>query len=100
MILERKKLNGTVPPTPERRLAMLRRLINIKKPVRCIEVHDGLSALVAENCKVGNRTFDALWDSSLCSSASRGLPDVEMVDLTARFQTIQEIPLQNHYMKY
>lgn len=37
------------------------------------------------------RQFDAMWVSSLCDSTSRGKPDIELVDLTSRFRTIEEL---------
>jgi len=77
--------------TPEHRRKMLKRLIELKPIVRVIEAHSGLSALVAENAKVEGREFDALWESSLTDSASKGKPDIELVDFTSRTQTINEI---------
>ena len=35
--------------------------------------------------------FDAMWVSSLCDSTSKGKPDIELVDLTSRVNTINEI---------
>ena len=35
--------------------------------------------------------FDAMWLSSLTDSTAKGRPDIELVDRTSRFQTINEI---------
>lgn len=77
--------------TPEERLKRLRKLIEEKPIVRAIESHGGLSALIAERTKVGDKKFDAIWESSLTDSASKGKPDIELVDFTSRVQTINEI---------
>jgi len=88
LIIEDFRKNGV---TPEQRMNMLRRLINIKPIVRVIEAHNGLSALVAENTKVDGKTFDAIWESSLTDSSSKGKPDIELVSLDSRVHTINEI---------
>ena len=44
------------------------------KLVIVCEAHNGLSALLVENSK-----FDAIWESSLTDSASKGLPDIALV---------------------
>lgn len=35
--------------------------------------------------------FDAMWISSLCDSTAKGKPDIELVDMTSRFQTINDV---------
>ena len=77
--------------TPDQRMCLLRRLINCKRIVRVLEAHNGLSALVVENTKHNGKTFDAIWESSLTDSSSKGKPDIELVDFTSRVQTIEEI---------
>ena len=37
------------------------------------------------------RQFDAMWVSSLCDSTAKGKPDIELVDMTSRFRTIDDI---------
>ena len=37
------------------------------------------------------KEFDAMWVSSLCDSSFKGKPDIELVDLTSRLRTIEEI---------
>ena len=39
----------------------------------------------------GARQFDAMWVSSLCDSTAKGKPDIELVDMTSRFRTIDDI---------
>jgi len=56
------------------------------KPVIVCEAHNGLSALLVENSK-----FDAIWESSLTDSASKGLPDIELVSMDSRLDTVREI---------
>ena len=81
--------------TPDYRRKMLKKVMSLKPIVRVIEAHNGLSARIAETEKivVGDeiREFDAIWESSLTDSASKGKPDIELVDLTSRTQTINEI---------
>jgi phosphoenolpyruvate mutase len=81
--------------TPEIRKARLRRLINSKKIVRVLEVHNGLSGLIAEKIthNEGNilNEFDAMWSSSLTDSTSRGKPDIEAVDISSRLVTVNDI---------
>lgn len=77
--------------TPDIRLKTLRRLIHSKPVVRCMEVHNGLTGLIVENAKVGNKEFDAMWSSSLTDSTAKGKPDIEAVDMTSRMRTVDEI---------
>ena len=80
---------------PDHRRGILRKLLAVKRPVTAIEAHSGLTGLIAENSRVYEngsvRQFDAMWISSLCDSTSRGKPDIELVDLTARMRTVNEI---------
>ena len=73
----------------------MRKLISLKPIVRTIEAHNGLSALVVEHAKVTKdekvNTFDAIWVSSLTDSTAKGKPDIELVDMTSRINTINEI---------
>jgi len=92
MLIEDKLKCGV---TPEYRLKKLKKLIELKPIVRVIEAHNGLSALIAENTKINTGTekkqFDAIWESSLTDSTSKGKPDIEIVDFTSRTQTINQI---------
>lgn len=80
---------------PDIRRGRLKRLLELKPLVNAIEVHNGLTGLIAENTKVlkDGKTyqFDAMWCSSLCDSTSRGKPDIELLDLSVRLQTVDEI---------
>jgi phosphoenolpyruvate phosphomutase len=75
------------------RLARLRKLIEVKPIVKIMEVHNALSGLIVENTIIEeeNLSFDGMWSSSLTDSTSKGKPDIEAVDLTARLNTINEI---------
>ena len=80
---------------PESRRGKLKKLISLKPIVRTMEAHNGLSALVVENAKVQKdekiNSFDAIWVSSLTDSTAKGKPDMELVDMTSRINTINEI---------
>lgn len=80
---------------PDVRRSKLKKLLSLKPIVRTIEAHNGLSALVVENAKVTKdeqiNTFDAIWVSSLTDSTAKGKPDIELVDMTSRINTINEI---------
>ena len=80
---------------PEYRRPRLRKLIDICDVVKTIEVHSGLTGLIAEKTIVENGgeldQFDAMWISSLCDSTAKGKPDIELVDMTSRFRTIDDV---------
>lgn len=80
---------------PEHRLSSLRKLIDICDIVKVIEVHSGLTGLIAEKTVVFNGEdldqFNAMWISSLCDSTAKGKPDIELVDMTSRFRTISDV---------
>ncbi len=80
---------------PEIRRGMLRRLLRDKPWVRVLEAHSGLTGLIVENARadVGGerREFDAMWFSSLCDSALRGKPDIELVDWSSKLSRLNEI---------
>lgn len=77
------------------RSGRLRKLLAMKKPLRILETHSALVALIAENTfveKEGSKLeFDGFWQSSLTDSSVRGKPDIEAVDLTSRLNTVHEI---------
>jgi phosphoenolpyruvate phosphomutase len=78
--------------TPDIRRGRLRRLIDSKNIVRIMETHNALSGLIVENVKSDlNIEYDGMWSSSLTDSTSKGKPDIEAVDVTARITTINEI---------
>ena len=80
---------------PDFRRARLKKTIAMKGLVTALEAHSGLTGLIAEKTAVpensGLRQFDAMWVSSLCDSTAKGKPDIELVDMTSRFRTIDEI---------
>ena len=80
---------------PDHRRGRLRKLINMKGCVNAIEAHSGITGLIAEKTTVlqDGKTyqFDAMWISSLCDSTAKGKPDIELVDMTSRFRTIDDI---------
>ena len=80
---------------PDIRRGRLRRVLDAKGLVTVMEAHDGLTGLVVENSVVyqdgGAHQFDAMWLSSLCDSTAKGKPDIELVDMTSRFRTIEDI---------
>jgi len=45
--------------------------------------------VVEHNGELGQ--FDAMWISSLCDSTDKGKPDIELVDMTSRFRTIEDV---------
>lgn len=81
--------------TPEIRMKRLSRLIRAKPIVRLIEVHSGLTGLIAEHISVDvdgvKQEFDGMWASSLTDSTAKGKPDIEAVDLSSRLQTLQDV---------
>lgn len=80
---------------PEFRRARLRRMLTLRPVVKAIEVHSGLTGLLAEKTVVEHDgeldQFDAMWISSLCDSTAKGKPDIELVDMTSRFRTIDDV---------
>lgn len=81
--------------TPDVRRARLKKLLAMKGTISAMEAHSGLTGLIVENTTVeengGLRQFDAMWVSSLCDSTAKGKPDIELVDMTSRFRTIDDI---------
>ena len=80
---------------PDFRRGRLRKELKVKGFVNAMEAHDGLTGLIVENTKVykdgGAHQFDAMWISSLCDSTAKGKPDIELVDMSSRFRTIEDI---------
>ena len=80
---------------PEFRRKRLKQLIEMTPIVKTIEAHSGLTGLIAEKTIVENNgeldQFDAMWVSSLCDSTAKGKPDIELVDMSSRLRTIDDI---------
>jgi len=80
---------------PENRRSRLKKLLQYKPCLSVLEAHNGLTGLIVEQTKVetsrGIKQFDAMWVSSLCDSTAKGKPDIELVDMTSRIRTLEEI---------
>lgn len=80
---------------PEFRRKRLRQLIQMRPIVKALEVHSGLTGLIAEKTVVESNgkldQFDAMWISSLCDSTAKGKPDIELVDMSSRIRTIDDV---------
>ena len=80
---------------PDVRRGRLRKLIDMKGTITAMEAHSGITGLIVEKTTVlqDGKTyqFDAMWISSLCDSTAKGKPDIELVDMTSRFRTIDDI---------
>ena len=90
--MELKKTSGILPYL---RRNMLKELLQKKKIVKIIEAHNGLSAIIANNIKEIYQDeileFDGFWVSSFTDSAAKGYPDIEVVGLESRYETIRQI---------
>lgn len=85
---------------PEERRPRLKQLLAAGAPVRAIEFHDVLSALIGENAR-GIRggssvEFDALWASGFANATAMGLPDAELSLLERRFDTLADVMTRTH----
>lgn len=80
---------------PDKRRGRLRQILSMKKTISVIEAHSGITGLLAEKTTVYKdneaRSFDAMWISSLCDSTAKGKPDIELVDMSSRFRTVDDI---------
>ncbi len=80
---------------PDIRRARLKKALDMKGTITAMEAHSGITGLIVEKTKVyqngETHEFDAMWISSLCDSTAKGKPDIELVDMTSRFRTIDDI---------
>lgn len=80
---------------PEYRRRRLKQLVKLCPIVKTIEVHSGLTGIIAEKTVVEQDgkldQFDAMWISSLCDSTAKGKPDIELVDMSSRLRTIDDV---------
>lgn len=81
---------------PDSRRPRLRHLLqHAERPLRFLEAHSGLSGIICERTTIVKdgkpRSFDGMWLSSLCDSTTKAKPDIELVDLTSRMRTVDEI---------
>lgn len=95
---EIRKIDDTVKEKlamPEYRRKRLRQLLKLCPVVKAMEVHSGLTGLIVEKTVVENDKsldqFDAMWISSLCDSTVKGKPDIELVDMSSRIRTIDDV---------
>lgn len=93
--MDLEKMSRAKLAMPDMRRGRLRKLLNMKGLVTAIEAHSGITGLIAEKTTVLQEgktyQFDAMWVSSLCDSVAKGKPDIELVDMTSRFRTIDDI---------
>lgn len=80
---------------PDYRRGRLRKLLSMKPCVTIIEAHSGITGLIAEKTIIYQEgkayQFDGMWVSSLCDSTAKGKPDIELVDMSSRLRTIDDI---------
>jgi phosphoenolpyruvate phosphomutase len=82
--------------TNDQRRSLLKDLLQAKQCIRVMEIHNPISAIIAGNAcvidEVGQSVeFDAFWSSSLADSASRGLPDIEVLPTRERLAGIDDV---------
>jgi len=81
--------------TPGTRLKRLKRLIDVKKMVRIIDAHSGLSGLVAEHAHTAvngvKREFDAMWLSEACDITMKGKAVKANIEFSSRLQNLNDI---------
>ncbi len=80
---------------PDVRRGRLKKTLKMKGLITAMEAHSGITGLIVEKTIVhqdgGARQFDAMWISSLCDSTAKGKPDIEVVDMTSRYRTVDDI---------
>ena len=78
----------------------LKDLFHDAGPLRFMQAHDGLSALIAdEACAMVDGQaveFDGLWLSSFADSTARGLPDRSVVNIESRLATVADVLRMTH----
>ncbi|MEI6095903.1 MAG: phosphoenolpyruvate mutase [Gammaproteobacteria bacterium] len=81
--------------TPDIRRRQLGRLLSSKNMVRIIEVHSGLTGMIAEKTSITKNSmkleFDGMWAGSLTDATTRGRPDTESVDVTSRMSMLGDV---------
>ncbi len=90
---QRARVELSIPDVRRKRLG---KVLGIKGFATVMEAHSGLTGLIVEHTMVTDNKgethqFDAMWSSSLCDSTLRGKPDIELVDMTSRFKSVDEI---------
>ena len=82
--------------TSDIRRGRLRRLLQVKPILRFLDIHNALTGLIIENVSIEaagglKREFDGMWGSSLTDATSKGKPDIEAVDVSARMTLLNEV---------
>jgi phosphoenolpyruvate mutase len=81
--------------TPDIRRKQLGRLLSSKNMVRMIEVHSGLTGMIAETISIQKNSmkieFDGMWAGSLTDATTRGRPDTESVDVASRLSMLGDV---------
>ncbi|MCP6719466.1 MAG: phosphoenolpyruvate mutase [Patescibacteria group bacterium] len=83
----------------EKRVSALANKLKKGRILRFMEAHNAISGLIVDDIKInvvknGKRRFlefDGFWESSFTDSASKGLPDIEIVGIESRLHTINQI---------
>ena len=95
MYNEMEKQSRAKLSIPDIRRGRLRKLLAMKPLVTAMEAHSGITGLIVEKTIVYQEgksyQFDAMWVSSLCDSTAKGKPDIELVDMSSRMRTIDDI---------
>src|SRR5687767_4218692 len=85
-------MTGTMRILPEQRRGALRQLLAAGKPVRALECHSPLSAVLGSQARgASGNGFDALWASGFANATALGLPDAELSLLERRVDGIADI---------
>lgn len=81
--------------TNDMRRQSLRSILETKRCLRFMEVHNPISALIAEKTKYKDQgqiiQYDGFWSSSLTDSTTRGKPDIEALDIPNRLSNINDV---------
>ncbi|MBJ7221981.1 MULTISPECIES: phosphoenolpyruvate mutase [unclassified Brenneria] len=81
--------------TPDKRRHTLKQVLENKQSIRVMETHSPLAALLVEQASYNKDgkviEFDAFWSSSLTDSTVRGKPDIELLSLSSRLNSIADI---------
>lgn len=90
-----KNENYLTSITPDKRRHALKAALKNKQSIRVMETHSPLAALLVEQASYYQNgksiEFDAFWSSSLTDSTVRGKPDIELLSLSSRLNSIAEI---------
>ena len=84
---------GTTPLVRQQRL---RKLFSTKDFLRAMQVHDGMSAMIVENAVVNKSgepkaEFDAFWFDSIGASLIKCMPNIDVVDFSAKLISINDV---------